>query len=287
MQRIYAINFFAGVAFAGGFAGTAALSLLALVEVSTDAVIYASMGSLAIFLPVNLLIWRLNRVRTQTSLEFPVPHRVFGRVSGTLVALIVVSLVYCVFAWPAAPIRPSASGNVDKRGQRFTESAYLGFRRWEASYVAVWRAAAFCSCSKDSSASSGPLPATRNWTIRDTVGATCLSRSNCFIITSVCWMERPVILPPGRERLVTIPSRTGSPAVAKTMGIVAVACFAARGPAVPWVTIKSTLRRTRSAARLGRRPNRPSAQRYSIKRFTPSWYPALRSPCLSAAIWLE
>src|SRR6266850_6937566 len=49
MQRIYAINFFAGVAFAGGFAGTAALSLLALVEVSTDAVIDASMGSLAIF----------------------------------------------------------------------------------------------------------------------------------------------------------------------------------------------------------------------------------------------
>ena len=142
LQRIYAINFFAGVAFAGGFAGTAALSLLALVEVSTDAVIYASMGSLAIFLPVNLLIWRLNRGRTQTSLEFPVPHRVFGRVSGTLVALIVVSLVYCVFAWPAAPIRPSASGYVDKRGQRFTESAYLGFRRWEASYFAVWSAAA-------------------------------------------------------------------------------------------------------------------------------------------------
>src|SRR3989442_10920989 len=46
MQGIYAINFFAGVGLAGGFAGTSALSLLALIEVSTETVIYACMGSL-------------------------------------------------------------------------------------------------------------------------------------------------------------------------------------------------------------------------------------------------
>ena len=45
---------------------------------------------------------------------------------------------------------------------------------------------------------------------------------------SVCWIDRPVTLPPGRARLATRPVPTGSPASAKTIGMTDVACFAAR-----------------------------------------------------------
>src|SRR6266436_6221781 len=41
-------------------------------------------------------------------------------------------------------------------------------------------------------------------------------------------LDDPVTLPPGRARLVTSPSVTGSGAEAKTIGIVLVACLAAR-----------------------------------------------------------
>jgi len=41
-------------------------------------------------------------------------------------------------------------------------------------------------------------------------------------------VDDPVTLPPGRAMLVTSPSAIGSPAAAKTMGIVLVACLAAR-----------------------------------------------------------
>jgi hypothetical protein len=40
-----------------------------------------------------------------------------------------------------------------------------------------------------------------------------------FAARSVCWIERPVTLPPGRDRLATRPAPTGSPAAAKTIGI--------------------------------------------------------------------
>ena len=39
---------------------------------------------------------------------------------------------------------------------------------------------------------------------------------------------RPVTLPPGRARLATSPAPSGSPATAKTIGMVEVACLAAR-----------------------------------------------------------
>jgi hypothetical protein len=57
----------------------------------------------------------------------------------------------------------------------------------------------------------------------------------------------PVALPPGRLRLATMPSWTGSPAVINTMGIVVVAAFAASaGGGPPAVTMTATRRRTRS-----------------------------------------
>ena len=63
-------------------------------------------------------------------------------------------------------------------------------------------------------------------------------------VTSV----RPVMFAPGRARLFTIPPLTGSPTAPMTMGIVFVACFAARAAGIPSVTSTSTLSRTNSAA---------------------------------------
>src|SRR4029453_1067447 len=73
----------------------------------------------------------------------------------------------------------------------------------------------------------------------------------------------PVTFPPGRARLATSPSFTGSCIVITTMGMVTVACFAARASAVLPATMRSTLRRTSSAARVGNRSIFPSADPYS------------------------
>ena len=65
----------------------------------------------------------------------------------------------------------------------------------------------------------------------------------------------PVIFPPGRARLATSPSRTGSPIAVTTIGIVVVACCAARcGRSA---TMRST-RPTSSVARPGSRSIFPS-----------------------------
>src|SRR5262245_34105831 len=74
----------------------------------------------------------------------------------------------------------------------------------------------------------------------------------------------PVMLPPGRLRLDTSPSRTGSMLISKTIGILAVAAFAASAAGVDVAAITATCRRTRSAAIAGRRSPRASAHRYSM-----------------------
>jgi hypothetical protein len=53
----------------------------------------------------------------------------------------------------------------------------------------------------------------------------------------------PVMFAPGRAKLFTTPPLTGSPTAPRTMGIVVVACFAARAAGKPSVTSKD-LRRT-------------------------------------------
>jgi hypothetical protein len=63
-----------------------------------------------------------------------------------------------------------------------------------------------------------------------------------------------VRLLPGRARLATKPNPTGSP-LAKTIGIVEIALFAANaGEVPPMGAITSTLPATRSAANAGSRP---------------------------------
>jgi len=94
----------------------------------------------------------------------------------------------------------------------------------------------------------------------------------------------PVTLPPGRLRLATRPRSTGSVPEEKTIGMVAVAAFAATAAAVlPGVAINATLRRIRSAAIAGSSSFLPEAQRYSMATFWPSIKPASASPLRKAA----
>src|SRR5262249_1773972 len=80
---------------------------------------------------------------------------------------------------------------------------------------------------------------------------------------SLDWFDTPVTLASGRARDATRPVPTGSPATGKTIGMIAVACFAARAASVPAANITSTLSRTNSAAISAKRSGRPSAHRYS------------------------
>ena len=118
-------------------------------------------------------------------------------------------------------------------------------------------------------------------------GTTSRKSSSRLPARSVDWIDRPVTLPPGRARLATRPVPTGSAAIAKTIGMTDVACFAAMTAAVPAVTMTSTLSRTNSAAISAKRSLRPSAQRYSIATVRPSIQPSSRSRCTKAAVhWL-
>src|SRR5262249_3878317 len=89
-----------------------------------------------------------------------------------------------------------------------------------------------------------PAPACRSWLTssftkglsvsartanRCKPGTISRRRSGRLPETSGIWLDSPVTLPSGRARLATMPLPTGSPAVANTIGIVDVACFAARG----------------------------------------------------------
>ena len=76
--------------------------------------------------------------------------------------------------------------------------------------------------------------------------------SNRFADTSVVKILFPVRLPPGRARLATRPSLTGSSGLTKTMGIVVVAALAANAEP-PVAAITATWRRTNSAASAGSR----------------------------------
>ena len=114
-------------------------------------------------------------------------------------------------------------------------------------------------------------------------GTTSRKSSSRLPAASDPWLDRPVTLPPGRAKLATRPLPTGSPAVANTIGITDVACFAARTVGVLCVRITSTFSRTNSAAISEKRSLRPSAQRYSIATVRPSIQPSSRSRCTNAA----
>src|SRR5262249_53310069 len=95
--------------------------------------------------------------------------------------------------------------------------------------------------------------------------------------------ESPVTLPPGRARLATKPEPTGSAAVAITIGMAVVAFFAADADGFPAVTIRSTFRRTRSAASSDSVSGFCSPNRYSMVIFFTSIHPSLLISCRNAS----
>ena len=88
---------------------------------------------------------------------------------------------------------------------------------------------------------------------RGSLGTTSLSIYNLLVFSSGANVESPVTLPPGRARLATRPSPTGSTLLVTTIGIVVVAFLAADAAGPDVTTIRSTLSRTKSAASKGRR----------------------------------
>ena len=110
-------------------------------------------------------------------------------------------------------------------------------------------------------------------------GTSSRRSSSRFGTSSPMTRLTPVRLPPGRERLATSPSLTGSSGTVNTIGMVVVAALAARAGAVPpCARMTVTCLRTRSAASPGSRSSWFSAQRYSIATFSPSTYPASFKP---------
>ena len=78
---------------------------------------------------------------------------------------------------------------------------------------------------------------------------------------------KPVTFPPGRARLSTSSCRTKNSVVAApiTMGVAAVACFAAVAAGPPSVTMTSTFKEISSAASADSRSTRPAAARASSR----------------------
>jgi len=94
---------------------------------------------------------------------------------------------------------------------------------------------------------------------------------------------KPVMFPPGRARLATRPTPTGSPTATMTMGIELVSCLTARVTCVPGVTMTSTFSRTRLRAISRTRSSRSGEKdRQSTAIFWPILYPPSRSPFSNA-----
>ena len=92
----------------------------------------------------------------------------------------------------------------------------------------------------------------------------------------------PVTLPPGRLKLVTRPSLTGSLPVVNTIGIIVVDDLA-RIAAKVLLTITEGRRAITSAASVSKPSKRFSAQTNSIARFCPSTSPTSFKPLRNAA----
>src|SRR5215469_9180242 len=117
-------------------------------------------------------------------------------------------------------------------------------------------------------------------TSRRRCGTISRNRSSRLPISSDCWIEIPVTLPPGRLATKSTP---GSDATAKTIGVVVVACCTTAA-AAPYVTITSTFRRRNSAVKSLTRLELPPAQRYSTSIVSPAIQPSSRRRVTKAAV---
>ena len=112
-------------------------------------------------------------------------------------------------------------------------------------------------------------PAALSAATRVTDGTASFKSDRRFASVSTSLKLNPVRLPPGRARVATSPLATGS-TERPTIGIVVVACLAARTADVPPATITSTGSRTTSATRSGKRTSGGSVERNSRMMFLPS-----------------
>ena len=126
-------------------------------------------------------------------------------------------------------------------------------------------------------------PGSRISPTRASLVTASLSISSLLVFNSTPKPESPVTLSSGCARLASRPSPTGSAEFAITMGMVLVAPFAANAGGPELATIRSTLRRTNSAASSGRRSGFCSANRYSKVMLFPSIHPSLLSSCRKAS----
>ena len=142
----------------------------------------------------------------------------------------------------------------------------------------IARAATSISCRMFCAVSSPKPPGCQRTAIRLACGTIALSSSMRLATSPAARVVTPVMFPPGRARLATRSLPTGSATKVKTMGMVVVACLAARAASVVNVTMTSGLSRTSSAASAGSSSSRPAAQRWSTTRLCPSTQPSSRSP---------
>src|SRR4029077_16951344 len=120
------------------------------------------------------------------------------------------------------------------------------------------------SASFTANSARAGLAGLTNIATRAAAGTSSRRSSSRFATNSPVKKLMPVKLPPGRPRLVTRPSLTGSSGTAKTTGIVVLsACGGFPGALPPSGTITETCRRARSAASAGSLSSWFSAHRYS------------------------
>ena len=101
-------------------------------------------------------------------------------------------------------------------------------------------------------------------------GAISLSSSSHLPLIVHSTLGKPVMLRPGRARLSTKPSPTGSDDCTNTIGMEPVCCWSARVGAVPLAISRSAGMRTNSMAAACMRPTSPLVKRYSTSTSRPT-----------------
>jgi hypothetical protein len=137
----------------------------------------------------------------------------------------------------SAPIMSAPARSWAKVAKTVSKSrSAVALRTWSLSPSLL---AAGCA-SRDKASARVRLVGLTSRAIVVAVGTNWCSSSSCFAPTSTLRLVTPVRLLPGRFRLATSPTATGSNPISKTIGIVAVAAFAATAEGVPVVAMTAT-----------------------------------------------
>jgi GAF domain-containing protein len=135
----------------------------------------------------------------------------------------------CKFTKASTPITSASARSWAKLAKTASKSrSVLAFRTWRLSPSV--RAAA--GRTRDWVSARVGLVGLTSRATTGAAGTTSCSNANCFGPTSTPNVVTPVRLPPGRARLATSPTSTGSAAMRNTIGMVEVAALAASADAV-------------------------------------------------------